>query len=198
VGVDVSEAMLDRCRKKLGEGVSKENVTLIREDTADLALERKFGLITAPFRVFQNIETDAAVTAFFDTVRRHLSPQGACILNVFKPRFQPEELLSRWQEKEESFSWEKPYGSGLLKHFEIRKAIQRDPLVLYPELIYRYYENDSLVDEVRFVPPMRVYYAEEFIDLIRAHGFEIVATWGGYKGEAYGEGTELVVKFRLA
>jgi cyclopropane fatty-acyl-phospholipid synthase-like methyltransferase len=197
--LDISEAMLERCREKLAdEGVSKGNVTLICKDTADLALGRKFGLITAPFRVFQNIESDEAVAAFFECVRRHLSPQGACILNVFKPRFLPEELLSRWQETEESFNWEQPYGNGLLKHFERRKELQRDPLVLYPELIYRYYENDSLIDEVRFVPPMRVYYAEEFKGLIRTHGFEIIEAWGGYRGEAYGEGSELVVKFRLA
>jgi hypothetical protein len=45
---------------------------------------------------------------------------------------------------------------------------------------------------------MRCYYPDDFIKLIREHGFTIIDRWGGYQGEAYGQGSELVVQFRLA
>ena len=43
---------------------------------------------------------------------------------------------------------------------------------------------------------MRVYYAGEFSELVQNQGFDIVGTWGGYSGEKYGEGPELLVKFK--
>jgi hypothetical protein len=52
------------------------------------------------------------------------------------------------------------------------------------------------IDEVSSVVPMRVYYAGEFKELIQNQGFDVVETWGGYCDEKYGEGPELLVKFK--
>jgi ubiquinone/menaquinone biosynthesis C-methylase UbiE len=197
VGVDNSGSMLDLCKEKLQEGqASTGNIELLLEDITSLDLQREFGLIIAPFRVFQNIDTDENMKAIFRSIHRHLSPHGFCILNVFKPNTPAKDLIDTWEDGEEVFSWEKPLDSGLLKHYYKRKMIKREPLVLYSELIYRYYENENLVEEVSFVVPMRVYYPDEFKELIQHEGFNVVETWGGYSGEKYGEGPELVVKFR--
>ena len=197
VGVDNSDSMLDLCVEKLHrEQASKNNAELFRRDITCLALERKFGLIIAPFRVFQNIDTDEKVDALFRGIRKHLAPQGFCILNVFNPNAPPRELIETWRDHNEVFEWEKPLGSGLLKRYYRRAKIQKVPLVLYPELIFRYYENEELVDEVSFAPPMRVYYPDEFREVIQEHGFNIIETWGGYNNEKYGEGPELVIKFK--
>jgi SAM-dependent methyltransferase len=197
VGVDKSDAMLNICKEKLLiDPKSKGNTELLCEDITALDLQREFGLIIAPFRVFQNIDTDKSVNAFFRSIHSHLSSQGSCILNVFRPNASEKELLETWENEDEIFSWEKPLDNGVLRHSYKRKKIKRDPLVLYPELIYRYYETEKLVDEVSFVISMRVYYPDEFKRLIQCQGFEIVETWGGYCGERYGEGPELVVKFR--
>ena len=196
VGVDNSSSMLAFCREKLQKHeISQNKAALLHEDITGLALQRKFGLIIAPFRVFQNMDTDEEVEAFFHSVQRHLSIHGSCILNVFKPNAPASDVLESWRDQDEIFGWEKALGSGLLKHYYRRKKIKQEPLVLYPELIYRYYENEVLVDEVSSVVPMRVYYADEFRAVIQDHGFSIVETWGGYCGEKYGEGSELVIKF---
>jgi hypothetical protein len=73
--------------------------------------------------------------------------------------------------------------------------MDREKLVLYPELIYRRYEAYELVDEAVLKISMRSYYPEELLSLISAEGFRIVNTWGGYAGEPYGEGPELIVEF---
>jgi ubiquinone/menaquinone biosynthesis C-methylase UbiE len=197
VGVDKSSAMLNICKDKLLiDRKSKGNIELLCKDNTSLDLQREFGLIIAPFRVFQNIDTDKIVDAFFRSIHRHLSSQGSCILNVFRPNDSAKKLFETWEDEDEIFSWEKPLGIGVLRHSYKRKKIKRDPLVLYSELIYRYYETKKLVDEVSFVIPMRVYYPDEFKGLIQCQGFDIVETWGGYGGEIYGEGPELIVKFR--
>ena len=44
---------------------------------------------------------------------------------------------------------------------------------------------------------MRCYYPTEFVDLLKAAGFHVMERWGGYSGEVYGEGGELVVLLLL-
>ena len=196
VRVDKSRSMLAFCQEKLQKNqISPNNAALVCEDIASLNLQRKFGLIIAPFRVFQNIETDDDVDGFFHGIHRHLSPHGCCILNVFKPNAPLRDLLEIWRDPEEIFSWEKSLGSGVLKHNYQMKRIKEEPLIIYPELIYKYYEGEELVDEVSSIVPIRVYYADEFREVIMVHGFSIIETWGGYRGEKYGEGPELVIKF---
>jgi hypothetical protein len=64
-----------------------------------------------------------------------------------------------------------------------------------PELVYRRYDEDELVDIAVLEIAMRCYYPEEVLRLIADHGFLIVNKWGGYAGEPYGEGPELIVEF---
>ena len=68
-------------------------------------------------------------------------------------------------------------------------------MVLYPELIYRRYHGKALVDEAVLKIAMRCYYPEEFLRLVEDHGFRVTGQWGGYAGEMYGDGGELVVAF---
>jgi hypothetical protein len=51
------------------------------------------------------------------------------------------------------------------------------------------------VDEVVLKIAMRCYYPEEFEQLITRQGFRVLRRWGGYEGEVYGQGPELVVQF---
>src|SRR5690349_15180494 len=85
-GIDASEAMLVHCREKLeraGIGPKRARVTL--GDIADFDLGERFDLITAPFRVLQNLETDVHVDGLFRCIRRHLAPGASAVLNAFHP-----------------------------------------------------------------------------------------------------------------
>jgi hypothetical protein len=73
--------------------------------------------------------------------------------------------------------------------------MDREKLILYPELIYRRYRTDELVDEAVLKISMRCYYPEELLSLITGHGFRVVDKCGGYAGERYGVGPELIVEF---
>jgi hypothetical protein len=68
-------------------------------------------------------------------------------------------------------------------------------MILYPELIYRRYRGDQLLRESTLKIAMRCYYPVAFEQLIVSQGFRVVQKWGGYAGEAYGKGPELVVQF---
>jgi len=197
LGVDSSQAMLEICRRRLNaEGVPPERAVVQHGDIARLSLGQTFDLITAPFRVMQNLETDQQIDGLFDTIRDHLAPGGSAILNAFRPNSDRAALLERWAgQREESVSWEIPYQQGKLVRTE--KIVRVDPqrMIVYPSLIYRYYEGDDLKDEAVLNIAMRAYYPDEFAALITRHGFKIVNRWGGYSGEPYGEGPELVIQF---
>ena len=194
-GIDVSEVMLSICREKLRKaGIPSNKAYVETANITDFVLDREFNLIIAPYRVFQNLETDKEVEGFFKCVRRHLDPDGFCILNVFKP-WGLDKIRPEWSSEKEHFCWEVPCQSGKITCHERRRQINTSPLVLYPEAIYRRYEDNVLVDEAVLKIVMRCYYPEEFEKLITEYGFEIINRWGGYAKEPYGEGEELVIQF---
>lgn len=196
VGVDVSEAMLALCRRKLADRQLPASRAEVRQaDITDVALGEAFDLILAPFRVFQTLATDREVRGYFTTVRSHLSPGGSAILTVFRPSLDPERMRREWVTDRERFRWEVPYPGGRVTLHDRRARMDGERLILYPELVYRRYEQDRLIDEAVLSFPMRCYYPEELLRLIADHGFQPVNAWGGYAGEPYGEGPELIVEF---
>lgn len=195
-GIDVSEAMLAIATDKLQAAhLPAGRAQVEKADITDFDLGRRFDLIIAPFRVMQNLDTDAEVDGLFRCIRKHLAPNGTCILNVFKPNGEPEALRKGWVTGEDKLRWEVPVEGGRLQCYDRRAAMDRERLVLYPELIYRRYEGDTLAEESVLRFAMRCYYPDSFEKLIASHGFEVMQRWGGYAGELYGEGSELVIQF---
>ena len=195
-GVDISAAMISLCQEKLVKANIPANRARVEVgDITDLSLDRRFDLITAPYRVFQNLETDAEANGFFDTIRKHLSPGGRCILNVFKPDGDPAVMRQEWANQEEYECWEAFAEAERITCHGKNARMDAHEMVLYPELIYRRYREKDLVEEVTLKIAMRCYYADEVERLITGKGFKILQRWGGYAGEPYDEGPELVIEF---
>ena len=198
LGIDLSEAMIAICREKLAqEDIPPAKAGVQVGDITDFDLKQQFDLIIAPYRVFQNLETDREIASLFDCIRSHLAPQGTCILNVFHPNRDRETLINEWCTEEEHLAWEVEIPGGRVACYDTRPLMDQDRLILYPELIYRRYEQNVLVDEAILKILMRCYYPAEFEALISRHGFSIRNRWGGYSGEIYGQGPELVIEFGL-
>jgi SAM-dependent methyltransferase len=188
--------MLSICREKLARaGIPATKARVEEGDITDFDLGRTFDLILAPFRVLQNLDTDRQVDGLFACIHRHLAPGGTCILNVFRPNSAPETLRKLWTTPEETLSWEVPVEGGRLACYDRRTHMDADRLVLYPELVYRRYEGQALAEESVLKIAMRCYYPDTFEKLIVGHGFAVLDRWGGYAGELYGQGPELVIQF---
>jgi len=199
LGIDHSEAMLKICREKLSAAaIGPDRAVAEAGDICDISPDRKFDLITAPYRVIQNLETDAQIEGLMNCIRRSLSAGGTCVLNVFNPVKDKQALRREWCHEGEVFRWEMEVEGGRVMHYEHDRHMDRDRLILYPELIYRRYEGNRLAEETVLKIPMRCWYPGEFEALITAHGFRVLRKWGGYAGEAYGSGPELVIQFELA
>jgi SAM-dependent methyltransferase len=195
-GIDLSKSMISICKRKLAQtGIPPAKVTVEVGDITDFVLGQNFDLIIAPFRVLQNLETDNQVDALFGCIEEHLAPGGTSVLNVFKPYKDREGLLREWCTDVEQLYWEIPVEGGRVACYDRRPRMDKERLVLYPEHVYRHYEGDTLKEEVVHKLLMKCYYPVDFEELITAHGFSVVDRWGGYKGETFGEGPELVIQF---
>lgn len=76
-GLDLSEAMIDICRRKLNAaGIAVTRARAEVKDITNFALNQTFDLIIAPYRVLQNLEADAAVNGLFRCIRQPPYPWG--------------------------------------------------------------------------------------------------------------------------
>ena len=195
-GIDSSEAMLSICHQKLQDAsIPKEKAEVKVGDITIFCLGCTFDFIIAPFRVFQNLETDDQVDGLFACIDKHLSPNGRCILNVFRSMSNPEGVRQRLTTRGEKLEWEKCLGEARIICHDRIPHVDIEKQVVYPELIYRVYKGNILEKETILKIVMRFYYPQQFAKLIVDHGFKILNRWGGYAGEPYGPGPELVIEF---
>lgn len=194
LGIDLSPAMIGRCVEHLSRAqLPSDRATAQVGDITQIELNTRFDWIIAPYRVFQNLASDQEVENLFRVLHAHLAPGGHCILNTFRPYAEPAALIQKWQTVEEDLDWERSNAGDIVQCHVRRGRVQSQPLVLFPELIYRRYRGQVLIEEARSSIAMRCWYPIELLDRIQKAGFRVTGTWGGYADEPYGTGTELVV-----
>jgi SAM-dependent methyltransferase len=195
-GIDHSQAMLARCLQKLQDAaIPPSKARAEQGDITHFALGQRFALIIAPYRVFQLLETETQVDGLFRCVHTHLAPGGTCILNVFHPQGGFEGMRQAWGTTTEICRWEVTVDGVRLRCDERRLHLVPERHILYPELVYRRDVGGVWIADAVLKIPRRCYTPDAFEHVIRAHGFRIVQRWGGYAGERYGAGPELVVQF---
>jgi len=196
-GIDVSDGMIDVCRQKLAGLQLNKKISIELCDARVFRAKQKFELIIAPFRVFQSIENDEDIGAFFETVRQHLAENGRCILNAFKPWMDEPGVRKEWERMRESRKiWETDVQEGKVICYDRISYVHPTKFICYPTLIYEFRQDGKIIEKSELNTAMRCYPPGEFLKTIEDNGFIIEQKWGGYSGEEYGEGPELVVKFK--
>jgi SAM-dependent methyltransferase len=86
-GLDLSAAMLDRCRAKVDAAPPdvRDRVRLVAADMTSFALGRGFATILCPFAAFQQLRTVEQQLACLDRCRAHLLPRGRLVLDLPNP-----------------------------------------------------------------------------------------------------------------
>ncbi|HSD29124.1 MAG TPA: class I SAM-dependent methyltransferase [Vicinamibacteria bacterium] len=81
-GVDVSPAMVERCRAQLPPG-ARERVSVA--DAVSMRLGRHFALVAAPFRVLSHVPSIEDQLRLLDAVHEHLVPGGTFVFDLYVP-----------------------------------------------------------------------------------------------------------------
>lgn len=82
VGLDQSQAMLERAREK---STGLDSARWIEGDMRDFALPERFGLVFIAYRSFQHMLTVADQLSCLGCIHRHLAPGGLLAINIFNP-----------------------------------------------------------------------------------------------------------------
>ena len=87
LGIDISEPRLEICRGKLeAEPADVRNRASVRLGNVlnfDLGVE--YGIVTMPFRGFQDLTSADEERQALQNIRRHLRDEGRLVLDVFNP-----------------------------------------------------------------------------------------------------------------
>lgn len=181
VGLDLSDAMLARCREKLRRQPKevRDRVRLVRGNMASFDLKEVFALITTPFRSFQHLLSVEDQLSCLRSANRHLKRGGRLVLDVFQvnPRmtYEPKFML----ETEDVAEVELPNGKKVRRCGRIaayHRAEQRNDI----ELIYYVKYPDGREERVVQALPLRYFFRYEVEHLLARCGFRVLELFGNY------------------
>ena len=186
-GLDLSEYMLDVCRVALKEEPSKiqEQVNLVQGDMRNFNLEKKFSLVTTPFRPFQHLETVEDQISCLETIYNHLEPGGKFILDIFNPSLAGITADTIGEEVGAEPEFITPEG---IKVRRFNKTVARDHILqlLDVELIYYLTHPDGKEERLVHAFKMRYLFRYEAEHLLARCGFEVLDVYADYQKSPLG------------
>jgi SAM-dependent methyltransferase len=188
VGLDSSSMMLAVCREKLAlePDEVQSRVKLAKGDMRRFDLNRRFHLITMPFRPFQHLLTVEDQMDCLACVHRHLVDGGKFVLDVFNPslpHLAGKEDMNNLLGDEPQFVM--PDGRRVRRH---HRLVSRDWLsqVQDLELIYEVSHPDGREEQKVHGLRMRYLFRFEAEHLLSRCGFQVEALYSGYDKSPYG------------
>jgi SAM-dependent methyltransferase len=183
VGLDSSSMMLAVCREKLAVEPDEvqSRVKLAKGDMRRFDLNRRFHLVTMPFRPFQHLLTVEDQMDCLACVHKHLVDGGRFVLDVFNPslpHLAGKEDVGNLLGDEPQFVM--PDGRRVRRH---HRLVSRDWLsqVQDLELIYEVSHPDGREEQLAHSLRMRYLFRFEAEHLLSRCGFQVEALYAGYE-----------------
>jgi ubiquinone/menaquinone biosynthesis C-methylase UbiE len=189
-GVDVSAAMLDRTRHKVSSEGLEERVCLAQQDMRDLELDSPFSFVFVVSSSFQHLLTIDDQLAVLARVRRHLSPGGLFLVDLFNPDlsrlldFQGRVTLDKIMTDPET-------GRPILKYHS--QTVDLGQQTVYTTLIMDELDDRGQVQRTLFPFPLRYMFRGEVELLLRHAGFALEAVYGSYDLDEYSGDSERLI-----
>jgi len=177
-GLEASGDMLRQLRRKLAREPAevRRRVSISLGDIRTARLERRYALVTAPFRVVQHLVEREDQRAWLRNVARHLRPGGALCFDVFQPDYR---IIAK----------------GVRERLEVdagRRLRLFAKVVSYPEaqrmeVTFRW--RLAGVSDKSATFTMRWFTRGELENLLDLEGFRITDYWGSFDREPFGAGS---------
>ena len=180
-GLDNSAPMKEILSAKVGrlEPSARERITLHSGDMRDFHLDRKFRLVTIPFRPMQHMYTVADQIRALTSARAHVADGGVLAFDVFYPKF--DRLPLGMGEEILEAEWALASEAGTM----IRRWYRKDSLdkinqIVTLTFIFRTYREDRVVLEESETLRMSYYTYPHLHTLFKQVGLEPVAEYGSF------------------
>jgi SAM-dependent methyltransferase len=191
VGVDLSASMLTRAAAAAAAAGLGDRVELYRGDMRTVRLERRFPLVTIPFRSLFHLPGDEDWLAALTTVRAHLAPGGRFAANMFVP--DPELIAAR--QDHHGFAGEVRHPDtgqrvALWEHTSFDPVAQ----VVHRRRVTEVLDDSGLVLERRHrLLEFHFRHPGEVLRLLEAAGFTVDQLFGGFDGRPLDSGAEELI-----
>lgn len=195
-GLDFSEDMLNIARGKIEnlDRATRKRINLLEGDMRDFKIDKRFKLITIPFRAFLHILTVEDQKKTLLNIFDHLADDGKLIIDIFDPKI---ELINS----------NLGYQSSRLKQMtELVHPVSGNQVFVWYSTTYNL--EDQLINEIwiyeeieengnvirrQYVPlKVRFAYRYEMQHLLELCGFKIETLYGNYNREDYFHGGEQI------
>jgi SAM-dependent methyltransferase len=176
VGIDLMREMLRKARERLSRlpPAQRKHVVLRRGDMRRLRLNRRFGLVFAPFNAFMHLYSRRDLEQTLEVCRRHLKPDGRLAFDVLMP-----DLPALLQDPDRLYACGSvldPTDGRRYRHFE---ASHYDPVSQIRTVTMIFEPGDEAA--ARVIPlTQRQFFPAELEALLLYNGFEIETRHGGF------------------
>jgi len=174
-GIDISDKMLSTCRRKAAERGVKIHIQ--KGDMRSFELGRKFRLIYIAGNSFQHLDTIQDVSECFESIRRHLEPDGRLLIEVFNP-YVP--LLVREMGKRFVVG---SFGDYVLTEDVFYEASKQKSTFNW------HFWHRPTDREKTLTFTMRQFFPQEFDSLFALHGFRIEHKFGDFDRSEFTSGS---------
>jgi SAM-dependent methyltransferase len=180
-GVDNSGPMLAILQNRLTQEqpAVRSKVTLHAGDMRDFRLNRKFPLVTIPFRPMQHMHTLSDQVCALTSAAAHVAEGGVLAFDVFYPKFEmlplgigEERLEAEWSSPSEP--------ETLIRRYFRKDAVDKINQTYSLTFIFRSFRNDQLVLEEYDTLKMSYYTYPHLRALFLLAGLEPVAEYGSF------------------
>jgi len=170
VGVDRSESMLARARRKATDLLSDGSIAFYQGDIRSVDLKRRFDALLMMFAVLSYQLTNSDVLSTLRTARRHLRPGGLLIFDVW---YGPAVLYQRPSQRIKVIPTER----GKILRIASGELNMRQHLCTVRYRVWRL-EGDRLVDETVEDHSIRYFFPLELEFFLECAGLELLRLGG--------------------
>ena len=175
VGVDISDEMLSRAKEKAA--ARNVRVDLRKSDIRDFEWNQKFPLILLLGNSLQHLLKREDVEKCFAAVKRHLTPNGRFVVEVFNPSLK---ILSRQPDENVPESeYETTEGKAVLTG-----KVDYDAATQINRITWNY-QIQAIGENKQFSFTMRQFFPQELDALLLYNNFQIEQKFGNRDGSAF-------------
>lgn len=183
VAVDLSAPMLEKLQRRVDE--TGLDIDVVQGDFTSLDLGRRFDLVVLPFNAVHHLYEPEQVLQMFATVRRHLNPEGRFGLDLLVP---DPDFFARSPDGVYEERIDTDPAGGRMRSWENGFY---DEIAQINHVRYHFKRSNGELQTVQM--PMRMYYPQEFLFLVRQAGFGLLQCDGDFSGTPLKRGASKMV-----
>lgn len=196
-GVDSSPAMLGVLRERLEREKAevRARVELHSGDMRTCRLNRRFALVTIPFRPMQHMYAVADQVAALENAAEHLEDDGRLAFDVFFPRF--DLLVAGLNEEKEELHWTEEASGRVVRRSFRKEWFDKIHQNFGGAFVVRTYEGEKLVREETEPVKLGYYTYPHLQAVFLLAGLEVIEEYGSWqKAPLDNDATEMIFVLR--